>query len=338
MIRYTFSTAWMLLLPLLLLGQAQGAHGFRSHTIDDPELGRIDYHLVDTHLDRTLPLLVFLNGSGSDPIMSIKQAPDGTWKTYSSFPMSQRLLAERYHVLMVSKPGIPLIDTVHAGPQAPPAAYTQRLSAQWRAKAASLAIGEVLDRYPVDRGRIGVMGFSEGGQVAPRVASIDPRVTHVMAFVGGTLNQFFDPIIEQRMEAAKGAISEQEAQANIDSLLADVERIYADPHATDKEFWGHSYLRWSSFTDPPTIDALVALDIPLYMAQGSADHNTQALGADYVRLEFLRLRKKNLTYRSYPGCDHFFNCTQVNEAGEEVQEWKLVQVWEEAFKWFDQER
>lgn len=319
-----------------LLAAAGDGHGFRSHTIHDPELGRIDYHMVDAHLEQELPLLVFLDGSGAQPILSVKRDADGVWQTYSTIPMAQRDVAQRYHVLMVSKPGVPLIDTVHAdGPAKPPAAYTERLSAQWRAKAASLAIGDALGRYPVDRRRIGVMGFSEGGQVAPRVAAIDPRVTHVMAFVGGALNQFFDPIIAQRMEAAKGAITEQEAQAGIDSLFAVYERIYADPDATDKEFWGHSYKRWSSFTDPPTVDFLLALDIPIYMAQGSVDRNTQVLGADYVRLEFIRRRKKNLTFRSYPGCDHFFQCNEVNEAGEPTRTWRLVEAWNDAFTWFD---
>lgn len=336
---YILPTTWMLLFPLLIQAAPQGTHGFRSHVIHDPELGRIDYHLVDDHLDKELPLLVFLDGSGAQPILSIQRTPDGTWQTYSSIPMAQRQVAERYHILMVSKPGVPLIDTVHTdGQQVPPAAYTERLSAQWRAKATSRAISEVLERYPVDRGRIGVMGFSEGGQVAPRVAAIDPRVTHVMAFVGGALNQLFDPIIEQRMQAAKGTITEHEAQANIDSLFAAYERIYADPDATDKEFWGHSYKRWSSFTDPPTVEALVSLDIPVYMAQGSVDRNTQALGADYVRLEFLRRRKTNLTFRAYPGCDHFFNCTEVNDDGEEIRTWMLGQAWEDAFTWFDATR
>lgn len=316
--------------------QAVTGHGFRSHTIQDPTLGRIDYHLVDEHLDKELPLLVFLDGSGAKPILSIQQDAEGTWRTFSSIPLAQREVAERYHVLMVSKPGIPLIDTVRTdGPSPPPERYTALLSASWRAEAASRAITDALERYPVDRRRIGVMGFSEGGQVAPRVAALDPRVTHIMAFVGGALNQFFDPIIAQRLEAAKGTISEQEAQAGIDSLFLAYERIYADPDATDKTFWGHSHKRWASFTDPPTVDYLVALDIPIYMAQGSVDRNTQALGADYVRLEFIRRRKKNLTFRTYPGCDHFFQCQSLNEAGEPTTTWRLNEAWNDAFAWFD---
>src|SRR5690606_29237969 len=279
--------ACALLLSRVLVAAPQSAHGFRSHTVHDPELGRIDLHLVDRHLQDTLPLLVFLDGSGAHPIMAVMQGPDGSWQTYSTVPRTLQEAADKHHVLLVSKPGVALIDTVHGDIHEPPAAYTERLSAEWRARAASRAITEVLALYPVDRDRIGVLGFSEGAQVAPRVAVIDPRITHVMAFAGGALNQFFHPIIELRMDAARGAITHQEAQARIDSLFAEYERIYADPQATDKSYWGHSYLRWSSFTDPPTLDAFVSLDIPVYLAQGSTDRNTQPLGADYVRLEFL---------------------------------------------------
>ncbi|MDX9750025.1 MAG: hypothetical protein RBT71_02975 [Flavobacteriales bacterium] len=331
--------ACALLLSHVLVAAPQSAHGFRSHTVHDPGLGRIDLHLVDDHLHDTLPLLVFLDGSGAHPIMSVEPGPDGAWLTYSTIPEGLRETAARHHIVLVSKPAVPLIDTVRSREATvPPAAYTEKLSADWRAQAASRAITEVLEHYPVDRGRIGVMGFSEGAQVAPRVAVIDPRITHVMAFAGGALNQFFHPIIELRMDAARGAITHQEAQARIDSLFAEYERIYADPQATDKSYWGHSYLRWSSFTDPPTLDAFVSLDIPVYLAQGSTDRNTQPLGADYVRLEFLRRRKTNLTFRAYPGCDHFFNCVEVDAAGEEVRTMRLAEVWAEALQWFNPPR
>jgi hypothetical protein len=37
---------------------------------------------------------------------------------------------------------------------------------------------------------------------------------------------------------------------------------------------------------------------------GSADRSTPILEADYIKLEFLRLGKTNLTYQVLPGVDH----------------------------------
>ena len=94
-------------------------------------------------------------------------------------------------------------------------------------------------------------------------------------------------------------------------------------------------MRWSSFTDPSTVEILVGLDIPIYLAQGGSDTNTEPLGADFVRLEFIKRRKSNLTFRSWPGCDHFFNCRETAADGSVKETWRLEEAWEEAFRWFD---
>jgi len=38
---------------------------------------------------------------------------------------------------------------------------------------------------------------------------------------------------------------------------------------------------------------------------GSTDRNTPILQVDYIKLEFLKLKKTNLTYQVMPGVDHF---------------------------------
>jgi hypothetical protein len=282
-------------------------------------------------------VLLYLDGSGAGPIFSNVQGTDGSWRMYSTIPFPHRKLGCRYHVVLLGKPGLGLVDSVRgrAEDRIPPPEYTRRLSAGWRTLAASRAIDLVLSGYPCDRSRVAVLGYSEGAQVAPRVAVVNPRVTHVMAIAGDALNQFYDLIIDQRMAAERGDITHAQAQAAVDSLFLDFARIHADPTSTTGEWYGHSHLRWSSFTSPPTIAYFTRLDIPIYFVQGTMDSNSNVLGNDYLRLEFLRLGKKNLTHVNLPGCDHHFNCWDTGPANRPPDHQRMQEVFEAAWTWFD---
>lgn len=327
---FVLASSWLLAIDASKLG-------LRHHRIDDERLGPVDLYVVDTLLDRALPVLLFLDGSGPGALFSMRIGPDGKPATYSSIPFAYKQMGARYHLAFVAKPGAGLVDTVPAGgaPRPVPPDYSARLSAAWRAQAASMAVDWLLSTFPCDRRHVGVMGFSEGAQVAPRVAVLNRSVTHVMAFVGSGLNQFYEMIIQQRMAADRGEVTHAEAQAAIDSLFATYAGIYANPTSTQDEWYGHSHLRWSSFTSPPTIDYLTQLDIPIYLAHGTMDRNTNVLSTDYVRLEFLRLGKKNLTHVNYPGCDHSFNCWDDGRMDGPPQHRRLREVLEAGLAWFD---
>lgn len=314
-----------------------GKFGLVHHRIEDDSLGPVDVYVVDTLLDRQLPVVLFLDGSGANALFTADQQADGTWRMSTTIPFSHVRMGTRYHVAFVAKPGVALLDSVRHGQEdrAFPAAYTKRLSARWRTLAASRAVDLVLSSYPCDRSHVAVLGFSEGAQVAPRVAVHNPKVTHVMAFAGDALNQLFDLVVDQRMAADRGEITHTQAQAAVDSLFRDFARIYADPSSTTEEWFGHSLLRWSSFTSPPTIEYLSRLDIPIYFVHGTMDSNGNVVGTDYVRLEFLRLGKKNLTHVNYPGCDHHFNCWDEGPANRPPDHQRMGEAFAAAWAWFD---
>jgi pimeloyl-ACP methyl ester carboxylesterase len=129
------------------------------------------------------------------------------------------------------------------------------------------------------------------------------------------------------MDAATGKITHQEAQAEIDTLFAVYEQIYSDPHNTERWYYGHPFKRWGSFCTDIPLEHLVKLDIPIFFLNGSADRSTPILEADYVKLEFLRLGKTNLTYQVLPGVEH-----SLYEVVEEDGEEKAISRRDEAFK------
>lgn len=306
--------------------------GFEHHTITIKG-DTINYYLTKSRNEK-LPLLVYLDGSGAFPLFQQMKQGIG-----STVVIDFQNLKKQYRILLISKPNIPFIDSVSFGKNGfpiykAPKKYHQKLSLFWRINSADTIINHLAKNNLIDKSKVVVLGFSEGAQVGPYLAKQNKLVSHLMLFGGNGLNQFFDPIITARINAQKGLITETEAQEQIDSLFNDYKNIYKNPNSTDKMWWGHTYLRWASFTSSAPYIALKDLDIPIYIANGSLDENS-VLSADYIALEFIRLQKNNLTYKTYPGLDHQFN-KLIYENNQVINaESYLDTVLENAFKWLD---
>lgn len=292
--------------------------GLKAFAIDDEVLGRIDYYVSANKIEDKKPVLLYLDGSGAYPLFQHTSQGIG-----SSVIIDFRSLANSYHVVMISKPGVPLIDSVGFDPQIGiplypvPQLYSEKLSLDWRVNSADLVLKKIKKELKVEDRKVAVLGISEGFQVAAKLGTVNKNITHLLLFVGNGLNQFFDFIIQNRIDAQSGRISDAEAQSNIDSLYAAIRDIYAHPDATDKEWYGHTYLRWASFCNNNPTENLMELEIPVYIAGAGNDRNTAVLGTDYLYLESIRRNKTNITYKVYP-YDHSFNEQVKNEEGEVV--------------------
>lgn len=304
--------------------------GFSEHKIEDDTFGNINFYLSKSN--KKLPLLVYLDGSGAFPLFQKTKQGLG-----STVVIDFQNLSKEYQILLISKPGVPFVDTVGRDKNGfptykAPKEYIERLSLDWRVNAADKAIDYVLKRDLASKEKVIIFGFSEGAQVAANVAKKNKNSTHAMLFSGNALNQLFDPIIQARLKAKTGQITEAEAQKEVDSLFKVYREIHKDPTNTKKQWWGHTYKRWSSFTANSPINCLVDLDIPIYMANGSVDNNS-ILTADYAQMAFAVRQKDNLTYKVYPNYDHQFN-ELIFENGTFKQAIpRLQEVFKEGFKW-----
>jgi dienelactone hydrolase len=81
----------------------------------------------------------------------------------------------------------------------------------------------LLKNYKVDKQKIVVMGYSEGAQVAPRLA-VQSEYYTLYGFCGGGLNQLYDEVIQLRMQSESGQLSHQIATQKIDSLFVDFKK------------------------------------------------------------------------------------------------------------------
>ena len=309
--------------------------GFIESKLTTKELGEVNYFITQSdNSDKKLPLLVYLDGSGAFPLF--QQVEQGI---ASTLVINYQQLKQNYRIVLISKPGVPFIDTVGRNANGfptydSPKEYIEKISLKWRVESANLIIQDIINKHDIDTSKIVVFGFSEGAQVAPAVAANNKAITHLLLFSGNGLNQLFDPIVNARMKSQRGQISEQSAQKEIDSLFEQYKDIYKNPNSTNKTWWGHTYKRWSSFANTSPLESLVDLDIPIYLANGSLDENS-VLSADYLNLEFIKKGKTNLTYKTYSGYDHQFN-QLIFEDGQFKQAIpQLTNVLKDGFKWLN---
>lgn len=303
-------------------------YGLKSFVIDDGELGKISFYVDTTNLREKAPILLSLNGSGGVPL-SLLVRNEHSGKFFNTFDTHLLLkTAADYHYVVLDKPGTPFADSVIITDDRLAEAvhnykfsesYHHKLSLDWRVEATQKVLDFLIENGYSDQTKVVAWGFSEGGQVVPKLAAKDDRVTHVVSVVGAGLNQFYDDMTRYRVGAAAGSLTHQQAQDSINEKLAVIQDIYAHPYATDRFYAGHTYLRWTSFTTVDPLEYLKELTIPIYMLVGSADENSPIYGLDYVPLEFIRLHKTNLTYEVCVGCDHFQN-REVMVGGEAVTE------------------
>lgn len=295
-------------------------YGLKSFSIIDKKLGQINFYVSKENINKPKPLLIALDGSGYFPLVTLVKLNKHE-TVYATFDQDILALSKDYHVVLISKPGIKFCDTVITHLDSinfetlaeqflkPTEEFQRRNSLYWRVNSASKVIDYLFNTIPIDKKKVIVYGYSEGGQVVPKLALTNKKITHCVSIVGGGLNQFYDFIIDLRVKAAKGEISNDEAQKGIDSLYQIFTDIYTHPTNTKKEWEDNTYLRWASYCTDMPLNSLTKLKIPIFMVACGNDKNSPVYGLDYVKLEFLRLGKHNLTYKVYPNCDHFFNET-----------------------------
>lgn len=229
----------LLVTPLFAYGQNGTNELFQHYTLNRPRLQRFDIHVTKSDSKLKRPLLVYLDGSGNFPLYYKTKSG----RTNSSVPLNIHQYAKDYYVVVISKPGTPFKDSLRysgsgRGYYPENDTFTQLYSLDWRAETASETIDYLVKKLPIDTRKIIVMGYSEGSQVAPRVAVLNKKVTHVVCMVGNALNQLYDFMLAARLQAEQKQISPTESQRIVDSLYTEYAKIYQLPKAINQTWYG----------------------------------------------------------------------------------------------------
>ncbi len=270
------------------------------------------------------PVFFFVQGSLPSPILKYDERG-----LYGVFPFETDQYLTDYHLIIVSKPGVPLVADVktltpryeYLDPKTGqvPAAYCQRNYLEYYV-ARDAAVLHYLARQPwVEARNITAMGHSEGSNVVARLARRPGPLSRVVYLSGSPLGRMLTVIAGNRQEADS---------VGAESNFAYWKEVVAAPKQNN--CLGDTHLLVSSLSSTQTpLDDFRHSKIPVFVGYGTRDRS--ALLEDYLRLEMIRAGKTNLTFHVYPELEHnFFGFTNGKV---DQEKWNWDRVARDFFAW-----
>lgn len=297
-------------------------------------------------LSQKKELLVYLHGSGSAPLFNIIERYDTLFSLVnnepkqkiqkslfinSSVPFDLDQIPEDYAIVLISKKGIPFqVNNIQF---TAPKSFYESESIDYRVDQADRVIHYIRKKLCKNLKSILVLGHSEGSDVAAKLAIVNKSITHLAFWSGGGPTQYYDFALFIRNEVHRGNITEADAMHQLDSLIDQIHSINTEPNKLSKQWLGHTYQRWYSFSEP-SINNLLKVKIPIFIAMGAKDKSVPIESFYLIPIEFARLGKTNLTYKIYPEYDHSFNIPPKSE--KENWQFHFMDVFNDLLKWKNQ--
>ena len=251
-------------------------------------------------------IVIYLQGTTPipDPFFEVEQTKDGN-NYYQYFSSDYELLNNEYAYILIGLPGVPAVKNQGTLDLKK---YNALNSLDYRVHNADRVINYIHNNF-FEPKKVIVYGHSEGAFVAPKLATVNKKITHLGVWGGSALPDFFDFIMFERKAYLKGQQSDSITQKNISAIIRQFKDISKDSLNTvpsnENEISEYTNKRWWSYAEP-TINHLVNLDIPIYVQLGSEDESAPIESNYIIPLEFARLGKQNLTFNVCVGCDHGF--------------------------------
>ncbi|MFY0608304.1 MAG: hypothetical protein JXR10_16420 [Cyclobacteriaceae bacterium] len=291
--------------------------GFESYRIETNE-DTINFYIFNP--EKVIKKHLFIHIAGSYPApLWIETNPC----CVTLDPFNYDLIPTDYAYVVISKHGFPFSDKKDFEV---PTYYWKKNTLDFRVERVNRVI-RYIQEHLFSPQEIVVVGTSQGTDVAAKLATINKDITKIGFWAGGGLPQLMEFVMFARKEAISGKITEHEATQRIDSLLLQFEKMFDNP--SPDEMWdGNSFLSYVSFSEPP-VDHLLKLDIPIYVAIGTKDQNVAVENALIIPIQFIRYRKKNLTFRQFSNYDHGF--VEILDSGEEID--RFDEVTQDFIKW-----
>ena len=266
------------------------------------------------------PLFFFCQGSLPQPI--IKYHVDNV---YGVFPFEADSLSKKYHLIIVSKPYIPVVvdyktlstsfNYVDSSGKFPKEYSDRNLLSYYIPR--NIAVLKYLQKQKwVTTTKLVVAGHSEGSTVAAKMAAGYKKITHLIYAGGNPMGRIMSMIGQSRAnetdtDSTKFGEEEVKYWESVVKNKSDMDGSQGDTHKATFEF------------SQPPIEYLVKLKIPVLVSYGTKDWS--APFNDFMRINFIQQGKTNFTFQPYIGTEHnFFPLSANNKPNYDIFNWNKV--------------
>jgi len=270
------------------------------------------------------PIFFFCQGSLPQPLIKY----DGD-DIYGVFPFDPEILTEKFHLVIVGKPYIPItadIKTLHNSSlylEADgnfPQEYSKRNLLDYYVNR-NISVLKYLEKEKwISSSILVVAGHSEGSTVASKMALKTSKITHLIYASGNPMGRIMTMISQKRAnDSFEDNISLAEEEFKYwEEVVKNKDDMDASQGDTNKASF--------EFSNPPIL-YLEKLKIPVLVTYGTKDWS--APFNDFMRVDFIRKKKLNFTFQPYVGAEHnFFPLNKNREPNYDIFNWdKVAEGW-----------
>lgn len=306
--------------------------GFR-HIVFKYKADNIDILVKSKKGEENIAKPLFFFCQGSLPVPLIIYDERGSWGTFPFIPDS---ISEKYHLVIVSKPYIPVmaekstlsqgIPTYIDSTGKYPKEYSDRNLLSYYAHRNIEIIKYLQKQKWVSPVQLIVAGHSEGSSVAAKMASKYKKITHLIYSGGNPFGRIMSIIGKDRaME------SDTDSTRFGEQCIMYWEKVVKNQNSMD-DSQGDTDRATYEFSFP-MIKYLEKLKIPVLVTYGTKDES--APFNDFLHVETIRQEKRNFTFKAYVGTEHnFFPLTEDNKPNYDIFNWdKVAGDW---LKWLNE--
>ena len=259
------------------------------------------------------PLFFFCQGSMPQPLLKYDETG-----LYGTFPFDVNDFLDEFHVVIVGKPGIPVISDVKdlknnyqylVENDSVPKTYSDNNYLDYYVNRNNFVINKLLKENWISKNKLVVAGHSEGSTIASKLATKNKKVTHLIYSGGNPYGRILS-MLEEEVYRRK----------NYD--LIEYWKFVVENKDNLDYNGGDTYKATYDFSQPSAI-YLKKLKIPILITYGTKDWN--APYNDLLQIESIQSGLKNLEFKPYFDVEHnFFPVNEKREPNYEIYNWENV--------------
>ncbi|MGX7666583.1 alpha/beta hydrolase family protein [Flavobacterium pedocola] len=263
--------------------------------------------------NKAKPLFFWCQGSLPQPVLKYDEKG-----LFGTFPFNTDDFLSEYHLVIVGKPGIPVISDVKKLERdytykdslgKTPKKYSDNNHPDFYVKRNNWIIKKLLQESWVSKEKLVVAGHSEGSTIAAKMAIKNNSITHLIYSGGNPYGRILSIIAQSRFYDSDNTIFDYWKDA--------VEN--KNDHTIEE---GDSFKTTYDFS-LPVAETIEKLKKPTLISYGTKDWN--APYNDMFYTESIRKKIKNITFIPFVGLEHnYFPVNEKMEPNHEIYNWETV--------------